>query len=80
RNRIRVMDDKRLCARINELADKDDSLSIVTRVQRDVAIDKQYSNTEENRIDKQMPIITSTLIRKLELKKLSKKNQKQSPA
>ncbi|KPJ00733.1 Caspase-1 [Papilio xuthus] len=62
-----------LCHKINQLASTHDFESIVTEVKREVAVEKYHE--EYNRrifemdVNKQMPVTTSTLIRKLYLKK-----------
>ncbi|CAG9791607.1 unnamed protein product [Diatraea saccharalis] len=61
-----------LCKKINELWATEDLESIMTAVKRDVAIehhDEEYNKrTGQLEINKQMPVTTSTLIRKLYLK------------
>nr|AEK20829.1 caspase-4 [Lymantria monacha] len=62
-----------LCNKINTLAPTEDLESIITEVKRDVAINKQHEEynkkTLQLDINKQMPVTTSTLIRKLFLRK-----------
>ncbi|XP_073958169.1 caspase-1-like [Choristoneura fumiferana] len=62
-----------LCGKIDDMADSHDLEAILTEVKREVAIDryhKEYNRrTLEMDINKQMPVTTSTLIRKLYLKK-----------
>ncbi|XP_026727713.1 uncharacterized protein LOC113493880, partial [Trichoplusia ni] len=62
-----------LCSKIDSLSNTHDLESIITEVKRDVAIDKQHEEynrrTFEMNVNKQMPVMTSTLIRKLFLKK-----------
>ncbi|NP_001243935.1 caspase-4 [Bombyx mori] len=62
-----------LCSKINELSETHDLESIITEVKREVAIDRYHKEfnrrTSEYDINKQMPVITSTLIRKLYLRK-----------
>ncbi|XP_028179214.1 caspase-like, partial [Ostrinia furnacalis] len=61
-----------LCKKINELASTHDLESIMTEVRREVAIDRVHEElnrrTDEMDVIKQMPVATSTLIRKLYLK------------
>ncbi|CAG9792807.1 unnamed protein product [Diatraea saccharalis] len=61
-----------LCKKINELWATEDLESIMTAVKRDVAIEhyhEEYNKrTRQLEINKQMPVTTSTLIRKLYLK------------
>ncbi|CAH0596894.1 unnamed protein product [Chrysodeixis includens] len=61
-----------LCSKINSLSTTHDLESIITEVKREVAIDKQHEEynrrTFEMDINKQMPVMTSTLIRKLYLR------------
>ncbi|XP_068625325.1 caspase-1-like [Battus philenor] len=67
-----------LCLKINQLASSHDFESIVTEVKREVAIEKCHEDcnrrTYETDINKQMPVTTSTLIRKLYLKKYGDKS------
>lgn len=62
-----------LCNKINQLAATHDVESIITEVKRDVAIDKEHEvynkRTLEMQVNKQMPVMTTTLIRKLYFKK-----------
>ncbi|XP_045540337.1 caspase [Papilio machaon] len=62
-----------LCHKINQLAATHDFESIVTEVKREVAVEKYHEEynrrTFEMDVNKQMPVTTSTLIRKLYLKK-----------
>ncbi|XP_021190832.3 caspase-8 [Helicoverpa armigera] len=62
-----------LCNKINALSTTHDLESIITEVKREVAINKQHEEynrrTFEMDINKQMPVMTSTLIRKLYLKR-----------
>lgn len=62
-----------LCNKINTMAPTEDFESIITEVKRDVAINKQHEEynkkTLQLDINKQMPVTTSTLIRKLFLRK-----------
>ncbi|KAJ8710017.1 hypothetical protein PYW07_009383 [Mythimna separata] len=66
-----------LCKKIDDLSSTQDLESIITEVKRDVAIDKQHEEynkrTFEMNVNKQMPVMTSTLIRKLYLKKFGEK-------
>lgn len=66
-----------LCKKIDALSATQDLESIITEVKRDVAIDKQHEEynkrTFEMNVNKQMPVMTSTLIRKLFLKKFGEK-------
>ncbi|KAJ8710859.1 hypothetical protein PYW08_009374 [Mythimna loreyi] len=66
-----------LCKKIDALSSTQDLESIITEVKRDVAIDKQHEEynkrTFEMNVNKQMPVMTSTLIRKLYLKKFGEK-------
>ncbi|XP_063369831.1 caspase-3-like [Cydia amplana] len=62
-----------LCSKIDDMADSHDFESILTEVKREVAIDRHHNEynrrTLEMVTNKQMPVTTSTLIRKLYLKK-----------
>lgn len=62
-----------LCNKISKLAATHDVESIITEVKRDVAIEKEHEiynkRTLEMQVNKQMPVMTSTLIRKLYFKK-----------
>ncbi|CAH0696204.1 unnamed protein product [Spodoptera exigua] len=69
-----------LCKKIDSLSPSQDLESILTEVKREVAIDKQHEEynkrTFEMNVNKQMPVLTSTLIRKLFLKKYGEKGRK----
>lgn len=62
-----------LCNKINELAPNEDLESIITEVKKEVAIEKSLEEYNRRTFDfdtnKQIPVIVSTLIRKLYLKK-----------
>ncbi|CAG9792810.1 unnamed protein product [Diatraea saccharalis] len=62
-----------ICRKIEELAATHDFESIMVEVKRQVAIDhcevERNTTTDQIEINKQMPVITSTLIRKLYLRK-----------
>ncbi|XP_030031595.2 caspase-7 [Manduca sexta] len=62
-----------LCKKINEMASTHDLETILTHIKREVAIDKEKiivnRVTKEHEINKQMPVVTTTLIRKLYLKR-----------
>ncbi|XP_022818710.1 caspase-1-B-like [Spodoptera litura] len=71
-----------LCKKIDGLSPTQDLESIITEVKREVAIDKQHEEynkrTFEMNVNKQMPVLTSTLIRKLFLKKFGEKGRKET--
>ncbi|VVD00044.1 unnamed protein product [Leptidea sinapis] len=62
-----------MCKKINELSSTHDLESIITEVKREVAIDRYHEEynrrTLEMDTNKQIPVVTSTLIRKLYLRK-----------
>lgn len=69
-----------LCSKINSLAGTHDLESIITEVKREVAINKEHEEynkrTLEWDVNKQMPVVTSTLIRKLYLRKFGEVPEK----
>nr|AEF30495.1 caspase-4-1b [Manduca sexta] len=62
-----------LCKKINEMGQTDDLETILTHIKHEVAIDKEHEVynrvTGEYDINKQMPVVTTTLIRKLYLRR-----------
>lgn len=71
-----------LCNKIDALAATHDLESIITEVKREVAINKQHEEynkrTFEMDINKQMPVMTSTLIRKLYLKRFGEESKQET--
>ncbi|CAK1591262.1 unnamed protein product [Parnassius mnemosyne] len=69
-----------LCNKITQLAPTHDFESIVVEVKREVAVEKYHEEynrrTFEMDINKQMPVTTSTLIRKLYLKRFGDESMK----